>query len=119
MTDEIRRLRAEAHHLTRGKVPRAIRYPAAFRAAAAAATRGQLSQGIAVNRVATALGLPTRSLARWLETPARPVLWPVAITPAPEVPAEPGAGPVLITPRGVRVEGLDRAALVALLQALG
>jgi hypothetical protein len=119
MTDEIRRLRAEAHHLTRGKVPRAIRYPAAFRAAAATVTRAQVRQGIAVNRVATALGLPARSLARWLETPARPVLRPVAIAAAPAVGGEARPRLVLITPRGVRVEGLDRAALVAVLQALG
>jgi hypothetical protein len=72
--------------------------------------------------VAAALGLPTRSLVRWLETPARPVLRRVAIAGAPEVTAEPSAGPVLITAitaRGVRVEGLDGAALVAVLQALG
>jgi hypothetical protein len=43
----------------------------------------------------------------------------VAIAGAPEVTAEPSAGPVLITARGVRVEGLDGAALVAVLQALG
>ena len=71
MNDEIRRLRSEAHHLARGKAPRAIRYPAAFRAAATAVTRSQLSQGTAVSRVAAALGLPTQSLVRWLETPAR------------------------------------------------
>jgi hypothetical protein len=119
MNDEIRRLRSEAHHLARGKAPRAIRYPAAFREAATAVTRTQLSQGTAVARVAAALGLPTRSLVRWLETPARPVLRRVAIAGAPEVTAEPSAGPVLITARGVRVEGLDGAALVAVLQALG
>ena len=36
MDDRIRRLRTEAQQLARGKVPRAIRYPAAFRAAAVA-----------------------------------------------------------------------------------
>ena len=119
MKDEIRRLRSEAHHLARGKAPRAIRYPAAFRAAATAVTRTQLSQGATASRVAAALGLPTRSLVRWLETPARPVLRPVAIASAPEGRAQHRAAPVLITPRGVRVEGLDRDALVAVLQALG
>jgi len=119
MNDEIRRLRSEAQHLARGKAPRAIRYPVAFRAAATAVTRSQLSQGTAVSRVAAALGLPTRSLVRWLEPPARPVLRPVAIASAPEVRAEHRVEPVLITPRGVRVEGLDGDALVAVLQALG
>ena len=119
MNDEIRRLRSEAHHLARGKAPQAIRYPAAFRAAAAAVTRTQLSQGMAVSRVAAALGLPSQSLVRWLETPPRPVLRRVAIAAAPEATAAPHVGPVLITPRGVRVEGLERDALVAVLQALG
>ena len=50
MNDEIRRLRSEAHHLARGKAPRAIRYPAAFRDTATAVTRTQLSQGMAVSR---------------------------------------------------------------------
>ena len=118
MTEEIRRLRAEAQHVARGKVPRAIRYPAAFRGAVTAVTRAQVRQGIAVNRVASALGLPARSLARWLATPA-PVLRPVTIAaPVAAAPAPPSM-PVLITPRGVRVEGLDRAALIAVLQALG
>jgi transposase-like protein len=119
MTDEIRRLRSAAHHLARGKAPRAIRYPAAFRAAATAVTRTQVSQGTAVSRVATALGLPTRTLLRWLATPARPGLRPVAIASAPEEKVEHRATPVLITPRGVRVEGLERDALVAVLLALG
>jgi hypothetical protein len=119
MNDEIRRLRSEAHQFARGRVPRAIRYPAAFRDAATAVTRTQLSHGTAVSHVAAAVGLPTRSLVRWLETPARPVLRPVAIAPAAEVAAAHRAGPVLITPRGVRVEGLEREALVAVLQALG
>ena len=119
MNEEIRRLRAEAHHLARGKAPRAIRYPAEFRAAATAVTRTQLSQGTAISRVAAALGLPTQSLVRWLETPTRPVLRPVAIAAAPAATAEHRAGPVLITPGGVRVEGLEREALVAVLQALG
>jgi hypothetical protein len=30
-----------------------------------------------------------------------------------------GAGPVVITPQGLRVEGLDREGLVAVLRALG
>jgi hypothetical protein len=64
-------------------VPRAIRYPAAFRDAATAVTRTQLSHGTAVSHVAAALGLPTRSLVRWLETPTRPVLRHMAIAPAP------------------------------------
>jgi hypothetical protein len=34
MNDPIRQLRTDARHLTHGKVPTSIRYPAAFQAAA-------------------------------------------------------------------------------------
>ena len=108
MKDEIRRLRSEAHHLARGKAPSGHPVPGRVRAAAVAITRTQLSQGMAVSRVAATLGLPTQSLVRWLVAPTRPVLRPVAIASAPEATAASRVGPVLITPRGVRVEGLER-----------
>lgn len=72
MDEAIRRLRSKARQLARGKIPRAIRYPAAFREAAVAVTRDHLNQGMVVSRAARELGLPTRSLVRWLETPTRP-----------------------------------------------
>jgi transposase-like protein len=67
MNAAIRRLRSEARQLAHGKVPTAIRYPAPFRAADATLTRTQLDQGAAVHRVAGALGLPPRTLTRWLQ----------------------------------------------------
>lgn len=42
MNEAIRPLRSEARQLAHWKVPTAIRYPAPFRAAAAALTRTQL-----------------------------------------------------------------------------
>ena len=108
MDERIRRLRTEAHHLARGRVPRAVRYPAAFLAAAVA-------------RVARELGLPTQSLGRWLRRPpAAPgaPLRPVAVTPEREAAPPPPAGLVLLTAQGHRVEGLDRAGLIAVLRAL-
>jgi hypothetical protein len=69
-----------------------------------------------MHRVATALGLPARSLLRWLEQSAPPVLRPVTVRPEP---APSAAGPVLVTPQGVRVEGLDRDTLIAVLRVLG
>jgi hypothetical protein len=119
MNDAIRQLRSEARRLTHGEVPKAIRYPTAFRAAVAALTRTQLDQGASMNRVAGALGLPARSLLRWLEQSAPPVLRPVTVRPEPAPPAPPAAGPVLVTPQGVRVEGLDRDTLIAVLRRLG
>ena len=117
MNDAIRQLRSEARQLTRGKVPKAIRYPIAFRAAVAALTRTQLDQGASMDRVAGALGLPARSLTRWLQQRAPPLLRPVTLRPDLGVPLT--AGPVLLTPQGVRVEGLDRDTLIAVLRMLG
>jgi hypothetical protein len=115
LNDAIRQLRSEARQLTRGKVPKAIRYPVAFRAAVAAVTRTQLDRGASMHRVAGALELPAQSLTRWLQQSAPPVLRPVMVRPDPV----PAAGPVLLTPRGVRVEGLDRDTLIAVLRVLG
>ena len=117
MNDAIRSLRAEARQLARGKVPKAIRYPVAFREAVAALTRSQLDQGTSMNRVADALGLPARSLTRWLQQSAPPLLRPVTLRP--DLVAPLAAGPVLLTPQGLRVEGLDHDALIAVLQVLG
>jgi len=115
MNEAIRRLRSDARQLTRGKVPTAIRYPAPFRAAATMLTRTQVEHGVSVHRVARALGLPARSLTRWLQQGAPPVLRPVTVRPDPM----PTAGPVLVTPHGVRVEGLDRDTLITVLRVLG
>ncbi len=119
MNEAIRRLRSEARQLVHGKIPKAIRYPAPFRAAAAVLTRTRLDQGASMNRVAGALGLPARSLTRRLQQSAPPVLRPVTVRPDAAPGAGPGAGPVLLTPQGVRVEGLDRDTLIAVLRILG
>lgn len=115
MDAAIRRLRSEARQLAHGKVPTAIRYPAPFRAAAATLTRTQLDQGTSVHRMAGALGLPARTLTRWLQQGAPPVLRPVMVQPDPML----AAGPVLVTPQGLRIEGLDLDTLIAVLRLLG
>jgi hypothetical protein len=69
-----------------------------------------------VGRLAREIGVSEPTLTKWLRPPAGPVLRPVAITTT-ERPA--GSRPVLITPTGVRVEGLEGATLIAVLQALG
>jgi transposase-like protein len=119
MDDRIRRLRTEAHQLVRGKVPRAIRYPAAFRATAVALARPRLGRGVAVARVARDLGLPTQCLGRWLRAqPAAAPLRRVAVAPEREAAPALPARLVLLTPQGHRVEGLDRDGLIAVLRAL-
>jgi hypothetical protein len=118
MDDRIRQLRVQARQLTHGKVPRAVRYPVAFRAAALAVARPRVGRGVAIARVARDLGVSTQCLGRWLRTRPGPApLRRVAVAPEPEAPRPP-FGLVLLTPQGHRVEGLDRDGLVAVLRAL-
>lgn len=125
MNDPIRRLRTDARQFAHGKVPTAIRYPAAFQATALALARPRLGRGQSIARVARELGLPSQALGRWLGRPPTPgptpsgVVRPVAVTPEPTA-ATPRAATrlVLLTPQGHRVEGLDREGLIAVLRAL-
>jgi len=119
MEEEIRRLRSEARRLARGKHPSQVRYPDRFRRATLALARMRLGPDGSVARLARDLGVSEPTLTKWLRPPARPVLRPVAVTPAPGPESRVGVGAVLLTPQGVRVEGLDRDTLVAVLQALG
>jgi hypothetical protein len=118
MDSEISRLRADALRLAQGKPPTQVRYPDAFRQDAISLGRQRLAQGWSVTRAALELGVSAPTLTKWLRPPAAaPTLRPVTVASEPLLPA--GAGPVLITPNGVRVTGLDRDTLVAVLQALG
>ena len=125
MNDPIRQLRREARHLAQHKVPTAVRYPAAFRAAALALARPRLSRGRSIACVARDLGLPSQALGRWLRRPPaapeprpRGVLRPVAVVPAAATVSASPTAPVLLTRQGHRVEGLDRDGLIAVLRAL-
>jgi len=125
MNDPIRQLRADVRHLTHGKVPTAVRYPAAFQAAALALARPRLNRGLSIARVARDLGLPSQALGRWLRRPPaapgpkpRGMLRPVAVVSAAAMGSSSPAGPVLLTRQGHRVEGLDRDGLIAVLRAL-
>jgi len=118
MDNPIRRLRAEARQLAHGKVPTAIRYPAAFRVAALALAGPRVARGASIARVARDLGLPTQSLGRWLREPPPATLRPVAVVASAAPTPPPRASVVLVTRQGVRVEGLDRDALLVVLRAL-
>lgn len=119
MEAEMRRLRAEARRLGRDKYPSQVRYPDRFRRAAVALARMRQGQEGSVARLARDLGVSEPTLTKWLRPPTPCGLRPVAVTPVPTPPSRVGVSPVLITPQGVRVEGLDRDTLVAVLQALG
>ena len=118
MKTAIRRLRSEAQQLARGKVPRAIRYPPRFRAAAVKVARAHVGQGGALVDLAAEMGVATPTLQHWLAQPATPRLRPVTLEPVTRLGAREPAGPVLITRQGVRVEGLAAEALIAVLRAL-
>ena len=111
----VRRFRARVRQLTRGRAPQAVRYPVAVRAGAVALGRARLQQGHAVSRVARELGISEPTLAGWLRT-RRPCVRPVAVVAEPAPTRD--VRVVLITAHGVRVEGLDRDTLIAVLRAL-
>jgi predicted transcriptional regulator len=120
MDEQMRRLRAEVQRLAEGKPRSQIRYPDVIRRAAVALARTRLGQETgSVARLAREIGVSEPTLTKWLRPPAGAVLRPVAITTRPTTERPAGSRPVLITPNSVRVEGLDGAALVAVLQALG
>jgi hypothetical protein len=117
MDDEIGRLRAEVRRLAQGKPRSQVRYPAGFRHAAVRLVRRRVEQGSSVARLARGLGVSEPTLTKWLRPPTGARLRPVAVAAPPPAPA--GArGPVLVTPHGLRVEGLDPTALIAVLRAL-
>ena len=118
MQDVIRRLRVQARGFSRGKAPRATRYPREFQSEVVTAARRRRAEGIAVARIARDLGLRTQTLTRWLQDSSRPSLRPVRVLSEarPMVPAMTGL--VLVAPGGFRVEGLDADTLVRILRSL-
>ena len=117
MDDEIRRLRADARRLAQGKPRTHVRYPEAFRRAVVAVARRHTGSRT-VTHLARELGVSEPTLTKWLRSPARPTLRPVAVTMMPAAAPHLRPGLVLTTRTGVRVEGLDRDALIAVLRAL-
>ena len=119
MDGEIRRLRADARRFAQGKPRTHVRYPDAFRRAVVAVARRDAGQR-SVTRLARELGVSEPTLTKWLR---RPASTPAAAAGrgddgAGRRDAAEGAGVVLITRTGVRVEGLDRDGLLAVLRAL-
>lgn len=112
----VRRFRSQVRRLAKGRAPRSVRYPVAVRDAAVALGRTRLRQGHSINRIARELGISEPTLAGWLRTRGPAVLRPVAVAPEPEPTRAPGF--VLIATHGLRVEGLDRDTLIAVLRAL-
>jgi hypothetical protein len=114
----VRRFRSQVRQLAHGKATRGVRYPVALRAAAVALGRMRLGQGHSLTRIAQELGISEPTLTGWLRPRGAGLLRPVTVVPAPAPPPASEAPLVLTTARGVRVEGLDRDTLVAVLRAL-
>lgn len=120
MDARARTIRAEISRLRHGRPPTAVRYPRAIRQHVTAIARRRRAEGANVPAIAREIGVAPWTLALWLRTPASAVIRAVDVVPeAPRHRAVAVTGPVLITPEGVRVEGLDRDTLVAVLRALG
>lgn len=118
MDEQTRQLRSEARQLARGRAPRGIRYTVAFRRRAIALVRERARQGVPVAQVVREIGLTTASIARWRQPRPTPMLRPVVLAAEAQSRPAPVAGLVLITRQGLRVEGLDGEALIAVLRAL-
>jgi hypothetical protein len=114
MYDRIGRVRARLEALRRGKAPRGVRYPVKLRAEVAELARTAPKSGA----LATALGLPPGTITRWQRRAPRRALRRITIGPEPiaKLPPSAPSGAVLVTPQGWRVEGLDVATLLRVLQ---
>lgn len=120
MNEAIQQLRVEARRLAQGKPASQVRYPDGFRRTAVRLARLGRKHGRSVGWLARAVGVSEPTLTKWLRPPTGAGLRPVAVLAAP--PPESAAvinRAVLITRQGLRVEGLDRDTLIAVLRALG
>ena len=113
MDNRVGRLRSRLHALSRGKAPTGIRYPVELRAEVVGLVREARDAGVSIKRLAVGLGLPPYTLVRWLRRTPRGSLRRVTVTAAPLPTPVPL---VLVTPEGWRVEGLDVATLLHVLQ---
>ena len=119
MADRFSSLRLQIARSLRGDRSRATRYPATTRREAVRLARAESARGVAVAATARALGLRPRTLGLWLRSHRGPQLRRVEVIEASSPqPVEPEARASVVTPQGYRVEGLDLAALVRLLQEL-
>jgi transposase-like protein len=120
MDEQVRELRAKVSRVQQGRPPTAVRYPVTIRRRVTALARRRQAGGADVTAIAREIGVAPWTLALWLRRPRRAVMRTVDVVPdAPRATDAAGSGPVVITPQGLRVEGLDREGLVAVLRALG
>lgn len=93
-------------------------YPPAVRTRVRAYVAARRAAGGTPTSIATELGLSRQSVMGWTAAePGAAVFVPVEVVLDPRPAAPPAL--VLVSPRGYRVEGLDVAAIGALLERLG
>jgi hypothetical protein len=120
MDEDVRKIRAQIARLQHGRVRTAVRYSSAIRHKVTTLARQRRARGANVPSIARDVGVAPWTLALWLRKSSPPIMRAVDVVPdAPRQSAALVSAPVLITPHGVRVEGLDRDTLVAVLRALG
>lgn len=120
MDEQVRQLRAKVRRVQQGRPRTAVRYPITIRRSVTALARRRQAEGADVTATAREVGIAPWTLALWLRRPRGAVMRTVDVVPdAAGATASAGSGPVVITPQGLRVEGLDRESLVAVLRALG
>jgi len=114
--DRVRRLRSRLEALSRGRAPQGVRYPAELRTEVVELARAAPGAGMRAGALAKQLGLPPGTITRWSRHVPRQRLRRIRIAPTlPSVMSSPVA-PVLVTPQGWRIEGLDVATLLRVLQ---
>lgn len=92
-------------------------FPAEVRARVGAWARAQREAGVSFESMATLLRVNPSTVREWAQRASTSTFLPVQIEAEPC--HAPTAPPTLVSPRGYRVEGLDLAQLVSLLERLG
>ena len=118
MDDRVRQLQLRIRTLHRGRPANRIRYPQELRAEIVAVARAGHAAGRSVHSLARVLGVSVPTLTTWLRRSSRGQLRRVAVVPPSMTAISSPASPVIVTPHGVRVEGLDLAALIAVLRSV-
>jgi hypothetical protein len=116
MDDRVRRLRARLQACSRGRAPRGVRYPAELRAEVVRLAREGQGAGVQAGALAKQLGLPAATITRWGGPAPHPRVRRIRIAAGPPAVTASPAAPVLVTPQGWRIEGLDVATLLRVLQ---
>lgn len=120
MDDRARRFRTAALRYHRGKAGRGMRYPKELHQEAVSYANARQRQGDSLRAISRDLGVKPVTLYRWLQRSQTPALHRVEILPMDlSPPVVPSAGVTVTTPTGIRIEGLDLEALIALLRRLG